>query len=216
MTDIAIYVEGGGDNIQQKTELRQGLDALLRDVKSRAQAKRHGWKLVPCGGRNATYDAFVNALRSAPAAVNVLLVDSEEAIADETGDRMRAARARVDHLTQRDGWNLTAADPERIHLMVQCMEAWIVADADALQRFYGQHFARNALPARDNLEGESKRDVCGKLDRATADRRMTKGRYSKIKHASLLLQRLDPTKIVQRCPRFGTFTRWLTEAIDAC
>ena len=214
MTEIAIYVEGGGDTTDQKAELRQGFDGLLKDVKSRARAKRLGWKLVCAGGRRAAYDAFINALRTNQGAINVLLVDSEAPIAAETRKPDQDAAARVAHLTRRDGWDFSAARSERVHLMVQCMEAWIVADQEALGNYYGQYFARNALPVRQNLEEESKPDIYDKLAHATRDPRITKGEYGKIRHASQLLQSIDPTKVAQRCPRFATFTRWLTEAIE--
>jgi hypothetical protein len=78
MNEIAIYVEGGGDTADQKAELRQGLDRLLEEVKSKARAKRLGWKLVCAGGRQTAYEAFLNALRTTPVrASHVLLVDSE-------------------------------------------------------------------------------------------------------------------------------------------
>jgi hypothetical protein len=213
VSGIAVYVEGGGDNVQQKAELRTGLDALLKKQKDAARARKLGWKMVPCGGRNAAYDAFISALGTDPAATNILLVDSEEGVAAETGDRRRDAEARAAHLTRRDRWDLTAGNPECIHLMVQCMEAWIVADPDALAQFYGQYFGRNLLPTRPNIEEEPKRDIYDKLDRATSDRRITKGQYGKIKHASQLLQRIEPSKLIPRCPRFFTFTQWLGQAI---
>lgn len=211
MTQIAIYAEGGGDTVHQKAELRQGFDGLLGDLKMKAREKRFGWKLVCAGGRRAAYDAFANALRTNPAAVNVLLVDSEAPVAAEIGDSVQDARARVAHLAQRDHWDFSSALSERVHLMVQCMEAWIVADADALARFYGQGFARNALPARQDLEEEPKQDVCDKLARAT--RHTQKGDYEKIRHASKLLQEIAPDKVALRCPRFATLTHYLNEAI---
>jgi len=214
MTSFAIYVEGGGDNTHQKAELRIGLDTLLKTLKEAARKKRIGWKLVPCGGRNAAYDAFISSLRTDPATISVLLVDSEESVpAEISNDEIGNARGRVAHLTHRpqDRWDLTEADPERIHLMVQCMEAWIVADPDALAQFYGQRFARNVLPTRQNLEDEPKPDIYDKLARAT--RNTQKGEYGKIKHASKLLERIDPSKVAQRCPRFSTLTQWLERVI---
>ena len=50
------------------------------------------------------------------------------------------------HLMSRDGWNLPDISAERYRLMVQMMEAWLVADRDALSRFYGQRFNANAIP----------------------------------------------------------------------
>ena len=211
MTAIAIYVEGGGDH--PGPELRVGFDTLLKAQKEAARARRLRWSVVLCGGRRATCDAFLDAVRTEPEVVNVLLVDSEGPVAAETGDATKDAGERRQHLKTRDGWNLDDVDEERIHLMVQCTEAWIVADPEALAAFYGQHFKMKSLPTRQNLEEEPKQDLCDKLDRATSDKRSTKGRYAKIRHASELLKRIDPAKVAVRCPRFASFTRWLDAAI---
>ncbi|MEW6218794.1 MAG: DUF4276 family protein [Thermodesulfobacteriota bacterium] len=115
------------------------------------------------------------------------------------------------HLAARDGWDLAGTPVERVHLMVQCMEAWIVADPVALEGFSMQGFRKRVLPARPNLEEEPKADLYDKLDRATKDTR--KGSYGKIRHASRLLARIDPSRVIARCPRFATFTRWLDQTI---
>ena len=213
MTEIAFYVEGGGDTTQQKAELRVGFDGLLASAKSKATAKRLRWTLRCVGGRRATYEALTNAMRTNPDAINVLLVDSEDPVAPDTGDPARDAAARVAHLRQRDGWDLSATRAERVHLMVRCMEAWIVADPDALAAYYGQGFAPNALPARPNLEEEPKPDVKDKLARAT--RHTQKGEYRKIRHASQLLQRINPARVAQRCPRFASLPHSLEQIIEA-
>jgi hypothetical protein len=213
VTQIALYVEGGGETANQKAELRLGFDGLLKSVKSKAQTKRLRWTLVCAGGRQAAYEAFANAVRTNPDTINVLLVDSEDPVASETGDPARDAAVRVTHLRQRDGWDLSATRPERVHLMVRCMEAWIVADPDALADYYGQGFAPNILPVRPNLEDEPKPDVYDKLARATRDTK--KGEYGKIKHASQLLQRIDPAKVSRRCPRFTDLLRSLDQIVEA-
>ncbi|MBA0188567.1 MULTISPECIES: DUF4276 family protein [Pectobacterium] len=212
--DIAIYVEGGGNTSSQKAELRQGFDGLLRDVKALAQAKRIGWKLSCCGGRQAAYNAFINALNTNPDVVNILLIDSEEPAPSLTRDVIENARLTVEHLRQRDNWDLSSAEPERIHLMAQCMEAWIVSDPEALVRFYGQHFTQNVLPARRNLEEEPKEDIYTKLARASSSKKITKGEYGKITHASRLLPMLDTNKISSRCPRFSLLVQYLTKVIE--
>lgn len=211
MRAIAIYVEGGGDH--PGPELRVGFDTLLKAQKEAARARRLRWSMVLCGGRKATCDAFLDAVRAEPEVVNVLLVDSEGPVVPETGDTQTNAAARRQHLKTRDGWNLDDVEAERVHLMVQCMEAWIVADPEALASFYGQYFKPNALPARQNLEEEPKHDLYDKLAEATGDKRQPKGPYGKIRHACQLLQRIDPAKVAVRCPRFATFTRWLDAAI---
>ncbi len=218
MTAIAIYVEGGGDgpgSNHGKRELRQGFDALFQSQKRAAQAKNLGWNLVPCGSRDQTFKAFRRDLQQGDGeTILILLVDSEDPVASETKNADDAnAQARVDHLTQRDGWDLSEADPKHVHLMVQCMESWIVADPEAVADYYGKKFQANRLPKRRNMEEEPKPDLYDKLKKATE--KTQKGAYAKIKHASKLLAAIAPDKIVKRCPRFKTFTSWLTDVIAA-
>ena len=130
MSGIAIYVEGGGDSRDTKSALREGMGNFLREIRDLAQGKRWRWKVVACGGRRAACVAFENARNIHPETFNVLLVDAEGPVSADP----------VRHLNDRDGWSLDAG-ADRVHLMVQTMEAWIVADADALERFYGQGLA---------------------------------------------------------------------------
>lgn len=185
---------------------------------------------MPSGGRGAAYQDFINAVQQAgEGTLCILLVDSEEGLspespvtADETPEKARQrelidAKARLDHLVRRDRWNLDTILPEQVHLMVQCMETWLVADPDRMAVVYGDNFRPALLPARDNLEEEPKLSVYSKLARATKD--TTKGEYSqknhsKIKHASKLLEKIRADRVAARCPRFATFTRWLGKQID--
>lgn len=81
MTGIAIYIEGGGDSRDSKAQLRQGFEALLEPQKHAARIRRLRWKLVLCGGRNATFDAFQHATATAGSEIVVLLVDAEAPVA---------------------------------------------------------------------------------------------------------------------------------------
>jgi Domain of unknown function (DUF4276) len=215
MKEIALYLDGGGDgagSAQQKAELRTGMDALLSLEKQAARDKKLGWKLIPCGSRNQAFDAFSHALaRADDEILLVLLVDSEDPLPPETKDTAANAAARVQHLTQRDQWDLSGTNPKQIHLMVQCMEAWIVADPEELAAFYGKEFHARSLPDRANLEEEPKQDLLDKLKKAT--QKTKKGEYAKIKHASKLLTTIDREKVGRRCRRFSTFTAWLSETI---
>lgn len=205
MTGIAIYIEGGGDSRDGKAQLRQGFEVLLEPQKSAARIRRLRWKLVLCGGRNATFDAFQHATATAVSEIVVLLVDAESPVATATPP------GRVAHLKTRDGWPLEAIIPERVHLMTQCMEAWIAADPDTLAAFYGKDFHRGALPKRSVLDDEPKATVYASLEAAT--KRTQKGSYGKIKHASEILKRMKPALVAARCTSFQDFTRSLDAAI---
>ncbi len=185
---IAIYLEGGGDGKNSKAMLRLGMDAFLRDIKEAFRQKRWRWKLVCCGGRNEAYRRFTNACTNGEAETVVLLVDSEESL---------GASTPRDHLRERDRWDFEGVDDDTIHLMVQTMEAWIVADPEVLNSYYGQGFQARSLPRRENLEEVSKQEIASALDRATQNTQ--KGKYHKIRHARQLLEQIDPAKVRQRC-----------------
>jgi hypothetical protein len=187
MSSIAIYMEGGGDGKGSKAALRLGMESFLIPLKDAARAKAWKWRLVCCGGRNATFDGFRNALQNGDDTIVALLVDAEEAVKGP----VRA------HLQSKDRWDLKSCSDEVVHLMVQTMEAWIVADPDALAAYYGQKFRRNDLPSSQDLETVTKDDVAKALEEATRDTQ--KGSYHKIRHASDLLTRIDREKVQKRC-----------------
>ncbi len=202
MSSIAIYMEGGGDGKDTKAALRQGMDAFLTPLKDNARSNSWRWRVVPCGSRMAAFDGFRNAALRGDDAVVALLVDAE-------GPVDGSNRA---HLQSKDGWDLKSYSDDVVHLMVQTMEAWIVADPDALVDYYGQNFSKNALPRTRNLETVSKADIASRLEKAT--RSTQKGTYHKIRHASDLLQRISQQKVQQRCPSCARMFNELGQAIQ--
>ncbi len=196
MSDVVVYMEGGGDTRDGKAALRIGMTAFLRTLKEMANARRHNLKIVPCGGRTEARDAFLNATKIAPDDHAFLLVDSEEQV----------VHAPKQHLSHRDGWNLNAIPERKIHLMVQTMETWIVADVEALIAHYGKNFLPNSLPKAVNLELVPKAKVADVLRHATG--KTLKGEYHKINHASALLQRIRPEEVRSRCPFSDCSRSW--------
>lgn len=189
MRAITIYMEGGsgGDSSSGRAELRRGMDKFLRAVKDQARDKRWQWKLVACGTRVQARKAFDNACANEPGSHVFLLVDSEGPVT--AGPRQ--------HLRRRDGWEFPDVGDDALQLMTQFMETWLVADPDALSDYYGQGFKPKALPASRDLETVDKKTIEAALTRATKS--TTKGEYHKIKHASDLLERIDPQKVKARC-----------------
>lgn len=188
MNGVAIYMEGGGNSRDTKAALRQGMDALLTVLKEAARSKAWHWKLVCCGGRQETFDAFTRAAIADEMTVTALLVDAEGPVKGSIRE----------HLHERDGWDCGGFDDAAIHLMIEAMEAWIVADAPTLANYYGQRFNANPLPKAQNLEAIAKDTIATALERAT--RATQKGPYHKIRHASDLLRRIDPQVVQRRCP----------------
>lgn len=188
MNGIAIYMEGGGEGHSTKAALRQGMDEFLQSLKETARNKKLHWKLVCCGPRNEAFQRFQNAVNNRDDAVNILLVDAE-------GPVNQLPRP---HLQARDGWDLSFTGENTVHLMVQTMETWIVADSEALKSYYGNRgFKAKGLPKATNLETVPKADVGSSLREAT--RETQKGRYQKIKHASDLLKEINAETVKKRC-----------------
>ena len=203
MSGVAIYMEGGGNSKDTKAALRVGMDGLLGTLKHSARDRRLRWKLVCCGPRDMAFRGFRDALQNGDDSVIVLLVDAEGPV---------GTTAR-EHLRTREGWDFTDVDDDAVHLMVQTMETWIVADPEALRRYYGQGFNAGALPTRPNLEEEPKASVENSLAGATA--RTQKGRYHKIRHASALLGSMDAERVKASCRHCGRLFDELGRMIDA-
>ena len=203
MSGIAIYMEGGGEGNATKAALRQGMDTFLQPIKEAARDKALSWKLVCCGPRNEAFQRFQNAVNSRDNAVNILLVDSE-------GPVNQLPRR---HLRDRDGWNLNFTREDAVHLMVQTMETWIVADPAALQSYYGPGFRTNRLPRATNLEGVPKTDVENSLREATE--RTQKESYHKIRHAGDLLKLIDVESVKARCDHCQRLFDGLGQIVEA-
>lgn len=193
--EIRIFIEGGGQSRESKIAIRKGFSEFLRSLRDLAADRGIGWKVIPCGSRLTTFQDFEMALRTYPDAFNVLLVDSEGPVAASVWK----------HLGSMDQWRVTRLPEEHGHLMAQTVEAWLVADPEALAGFYGQDFHRRALPVRRDIEEVDKKTLLEALKKATGKTR--KGPYHKIEHCSQLLARIDPTRVRARarhCERLFT------------
>ena len=185
MVKVKLYVEGGGEQAITLSECRRGFSEFIRKV----LPPKTQPKIIACGSRNDAFDSFSRALATKADEVVLLLVDAEDPIGP--------ASPWV-HLASRDGWKKpdTATD-ENVYLMVLAMEAWLVADPEALATFYGQGFDAGALPRRQNLEEEPKTDVLKALIAATRHTK-TKGPYHKTRHGFALLAACEPSKVRSR------------------
>ena len=183
MVSIKVYVEGGGDSRSTRSDCRRGFAEFFAKILPRGQQP----SVVACGSRNAAYADFQTALSKNLDAFVILLVDSEGPVAPDDSPWF--------HLQKRDKWDRpVAASDEHVHLMVQVMEAWFLADRQALAGFFGQGFVATALPARHDIEQIDKHDVLGGLAAATKHTK-TKGEYHKTKHAFELLALISPTAV---------------------
>ena len=147
-------------------------------------------RVVACGSRQRAYDQFCASINDAEAgSFIVLLVDSEAAVA--SGD------SPWEHLKKRDKWTQpSVAEDDSAQLMVQCMEAWFVADRQSLGAYFGKDFKAAALPARDDVEAIAKSELEPTLKQATRSCSKGKGTYRKGRHSFEILGCLDPSKVV--------------------
>jgi len=153
--NIRIYVEGGFEG-STKSNRRKAFGAFLGKV-----IPPGSFKVIASGSRQNAFQDFCTALHQHTEDYIVLLVDSETAVA--------GLGTAWQHLSRRDGdnWSRPAlALDDQVHLMVQVMEAWLLADQDALSAYYGQGFLRNSLPRQQNIELIDKERVFKALNHA--------------------------------------------------
>ena len=203
VSEIRIYVEGGGDQRSGRAAIREGFSKFLSSLNETARERHIRWHVVACGSRQSAFDDFEIALRQHPDAFNVVLVDAEGPV----------TRSPWDHLQDRDHWPMQGIPDDHCHLMVQVMEAWIVADLEILRAFYGQGFNQRSIPRQQDVELIAKADLERALTQAT--RNTQKGEYHKIRHGPKILALVDVSKIRNRarhCDRmFTTLTKKIGE-----
>ena len=162
-------------------------------------------RIFASGNRQQAYGDFRHALGTSRADDSVvLLVDSEGPVATGAGPWQ--------HLKDRDDWDKPAgATDDHVHLMVQCMEAWFLADRAALAGYFGNGFSENSLPRRRDVEEISKQDLESGLNAATRNSR-PKGAYRKGRDSFSILADLDPDKVANASPHAEHFL----ETLRAC
>ena len=234
--EIRIYIEGIGDesedenkieNIPQQRPgfrskipagkettagLRAGFVHLFKELDDLAATKGIKILLIPSGSRRNACEDFLMSLESYPDVFNVLLVDSESPVAEN--------RTAWEHLRSRKDdqpWILATdgLDDDCCHLMVQTMEAWFLADIDALNEFYNGGFKEDYLRKRlgnQSVEKVAKYNLSKWLISAT--NKTSKGKYHKTRHAPKLLALLDIDKVRKASPSCDRLFTTVTKIIE--
>ena len=194
---MKLFVEGGGDGKALRTECRQAIAEFLTKAGLAGRLPR----TVASGSRMQAYDDFCTAIASGEPAL--LLVDSEGPVAAEYQAGEPVAWRPWAYLAQRPGdeWAMPdGAEDEHCHLMVECMESWLLADRATLKAFFDPGFRANALPAADQaIESVGKVQLYRALSAATSNCK-TKAQYGKGAHSFKLLGSIDPAKVVAASP----------------
>jgi len=190
MVTVKVYVEGGGDSNSLRTRCRAGFARFFEKAGLKGRMPR----VVACGTRRNAYDDFCTAILTLGSNEFVaLLVDSEGPVA--------VGQLPWNHLRDREGdaWEKPAnATDDHVHLMVQCMESWFLADRVSLAEYYGKGFSEKALPDNPKVEEIPKSDIWENLTRSS--RETQKGPYEKGRHSFEILGRIDPAKVCTAAP----------------
>lgn len=196
LVSAIIFVEGGGDGEGVRRSCRQGFSAYCG--KLTPTGRRPG--IVACGSRNEAFDKFQTQIRvSKRGDICALLVDSEEPVNNEP----------LSHLSARDHWRFPALNNHQIFLMVQAMEAWFLADREALAAFYGDGFLAGSLRgSATHIEIIRKDDLEPCLKHASRPCE-PKGEYRKVKHGFALLALINPAKVERASPHAKSFNDFL-------
>lgn len=211
MVGVKLYVEGGGTTNLLKTACRQGFSEFLAKAGLAGKMPR----IVACGSRQDAYAAFCAALQNGEPAL--LLVDSEGPVSAQYQQGKPDEWQPWQYLLNQsgDGWLKPAtASDSHCHLMVQCMESWLLADRQILQVFFDRGFNVNALPSTTHpLESVNKSDLYQALANATKNCK-TKVAYDKGAHSFKLLALIDPAKVARASAWAARFIDEVKKTMD--
>jgi S-formylglutathione hydrolase FrmB len=184
---VKLYVEGGGDGKDQHTAVAKAFSKFFENA---AISRRP--RVVVRGGNRQAWDGYQSAKSRNESAA--LLIDSEAAF--------HGGSVRDFLIAQGFAVNDSHQDDE-LHLMVRCMEAWLLADRTALAAYFDKGFNENVLPSPNVVTTQSPSELEAALKRAS--RNTTKGEYDKGQHSWDLLARMNPNHIDQA----RSFLDWL-------
>lgn len=190
--EVRLYVEGGY-SAESKKKLRRCFRTFLEKGDEIIRRNRESLQIVFCGSRSSTSDDFQNALAAHPKAFNVLLVDS-----DAPKD---IALSCKQHL----GLKIKSVDESQCHLMVQEIEAWFLADVEALQKFYGTKLKDKAIRNRNIEQIDQPKEI---LKKACQDD------YNEIDDAASLLEIIDVAKVRDAAPHCERLFKTLMEKMN--
>jgi hypothetical protein len=137
---------------------------------------------------------------------HVLLMDSD--VLGE-GDPVKNVRN-----VSKDEWKKAKSiviNDDQLYFMVQNMEAWFMADTNALVGYYGSKLEVDKLPKHTIVEDIPAEDIETKFKAITRGLSNRMNYYNnKPKHGSEILSRLDPEKVIKAAPHcerlFNTLT----------
>ena len=199
VAEVTIHFEG-------HRNLRHGFHKLFEPHKERARRRRTRFNLIAGGSRAEVVKDFLRSCRWQPSNVNVLLIDSEGPVSD-TASAIRSLR------TQSYWDGSVACDDDQINLMVQAMEAWFIADPQALIGHFGHDFNVKVLPSPQNAESVAPGDLTAAIREGLRNSGRRRRGYDKVADGVRLLQLIDDARVSQHCRHFKRLVDHLTREI---
>ena len=183
---VKIFVEGGGRGDKNNSLFRAAWMNLFTSAGLAGRLPT----VVRCGDRAGAFRRFSDAVRKAgDDDLPILLVDSEGPVEE--------GKSVWGHLQDRDGWRRPAGvDDNQAYLMVQAMEAWLLADRDALREYFGQGFNENRLPGQNDPEQIPVAGLESSLRSASANCRQ---QYAKGVVSFQILGLVNADRLAERC-----------------
>ncbi|HTW94414.1 MAG TPA: DUF4276 family protein [Tepidisphaeraceae bacterium] len=126
----------------------------------------------------------------------ILLVDSEGPV--------KSPKKPWEYLRKRDKWvRPPDATDDHVHLMIECMEAWLLSDPECLRRRFGKDYNARKLPGNPHPESISKEEIQEALAAVTS------GKFHKSEHSFELLATVRPSALIAKCPSAQRFFKVL-------
>lgn len=201
---VRIYVEGG-----PKGADADGVRAFRNAFKQHFQQldpKLKSLDVISYGSTDQTMKSYAEGVRQFSESCSVaLLVDADAPVTSRTPAMHLQAKLDSAKVPQNARLN--------IFLMVQCMEAWLVTDAAALQNCFGNKLRANALPSNSDIEAVSKKDVLAALDAVVKP--TPTGRYRKVEHGARILAKLNPKSVGDRSRHAKSLHEFLRSSLQS-
>ncbi|MDE7168578.1 MAG: DUF4276 family protein [Mucispirillum sp.] len=195
---VKIFVEGGGNN---NTYLKSQCHKAFKSFFEKAGLDNRLPRVIASGGRTNAYYDFCKSVKNKENAF--LLIDSEDIINDrfDIGNNNNQDGSPWEHLNNTRENRLTkptGVSDKQCHLMVTSMETWLLADVNALSKYFGKNFNTASLPRHNNLERIDKNNVLDAINKAAKD--TVKKKYEKGRDSFCILGMIDPALVQEKSP----------------
>ena len=180
MVKKCLIIEGDNTRNNNNGDLREGFGQLFAKFGCRVQIKMGA-------GKDSTVDKFrtiVNGKSDLGCEKPFLLIDLD----------------KQENEIQKDLETYKISEhSEFVCYMVQEMEAWFLSQPQLLDNFYGAGISSRLPKKHPKLVNDPVRE----LENIT--KQTPKGLYHKIRHGAILLNKLDPTKLINDFPELKRF-----------